>query len=284
MEPMALGSPQHDSPQKPTYLPGYLMGERGQSPIGNVSISTMSPLRANRSHTSDVHTTFLIRNFHHELSDKPSSTPILNRVNEEPTKAPTIDLFDSINTSDYREEQCNNKENKQFYSDKKNLFEQPKAVQGYWITVFGYSISNKDEILSKFIHMVSCCDVRQAGPNWAHICFSDSTDYHRALLFNGHVTNNGAMIGVIPCNDKTILNENISPIDSHTGASTEILSKSMRSPILGQQFSSPNDSISKRNIRPMAKKPMPIQGQNNCPSATTSNGIVTKTLEYLFGW
>jgi len=131
--------------------------------------------------------------------------------------------------------------------------------------------------------MVSCCDVRHAGPNWAHICFSDSTDYHRALLFNGHVTNNGAMIGVIPCNDKvklgrryyliqslhilytfqTILNENINPIDSHAGPSTEILSKSMRSPILGQQFSSPNDSISKRNnIRPMAKKPMPIQGQN----------------------
>jgi len=71
MEPMALGSPSHDSPQKPIYLPGYLMGERAQSPIGNVSISTMSPLRANRSHTSDVHTTFLMRNFHHELSDKP---------------------------------------------------------------------------------------------------------------------------------------------------------------------------------------------------------------------
>lgn len=50
--------------------------------------------------------------------------------------------------------------------------------------------------------MVSCCDVKLAGPNWAHICFRDSTDYHRALLFNGHVTNNGAMIGVIPCNDK----------------------------------------------------------------------------------
>lgn len=50
--------------------------------------------------------------------------------------------------------------------------------------------------------MVSCCDVRQAGPNWAHICFSDPTDYHRALLFNSQVTNNGAMIGVIPCNDK----------------------------------------------------------------------------------
>lgn len=47
------------------------MGERAQSPTGNVSIGTMSPLRANRSHTSDVHTTFLMRNFHHELSDKP---------------------------------------------------------------------------------------------------------------------------------------------------------------------------------------------------------------------
>jgi len=33
-----------------------------------------------------------------------SSTPILNRGNEEPTKAPTIDLFDMLNTSDYREE------------------------------------------------------------------------------------------------------------------------------------------------------------------------------------
>jgi hypothetical protein len=37
----------------------------------------------------------------------------------------------------------------------------------------------------------------------------------------------------------------------------------MRSPILGQQFSSPNDSISKRNnIRPMAIKPIPIQGKD----------------------
>lgn len=71
MEPMALGSPSHDSPQKPSYLPGFLMGDRAQSPTSNVSISTMSPLRSNRSHTADAHTTFLMRNFHHELSDKP---------------------------------------------------------------------------------------------------------------------------------------------------------------------------------------------------------------------
>lgn len=100
---------------------------------------------------------------------------------------------------------CNNKENKQFYSEKNNLFESSKLTPGYWITVFGFSAANKDEILLKFTHMVSCCDVRQAGPNWVHICFSDSTDYHRALLFNGHVSNNGAMIGVIPCNDKVIV-------------------------------------------------------------------------------
>lgn len=127
---MALGSPSHDSPQKPTYLPGFLLGERAQSPVGNVSMGNvsmgnMSPLRASRSQTADAHTTFLMRNFHHELSDKPyvksvaadtrhsmyvfvccyrSSTPILNRVTEEPAKAPTIDLFDMLNTSDYREE------------------------------------------------------------------------------------------------------------------------------------------------------------------------------------
>jgi hypothetical protein len=71
MEPMTLGSPSHDSPQKPTYLPGYLMGERAQSPISNVSLNTMSPVRTNRSYTSDAHTTFLMRNFHHELIDKP---------------------------------------------------------------------------------------------------------------------------------------------------------------------------------------------------------------------
>jgi len=42
-----------------------------------------------------------------------------------------------------------------------------------------------------------------------------------------------------------------------------VLSKSLRSPILGQQFSSPNDSISKRsNIRSMAIKPIPIQGKD----------------------
>jgi len=60
---------------------------------------------------------------------------------------------------------------------------------------------------------------------------------------------------------QTILNENISPINSRPGSDTEMLSKSLRSPILGQQFSSPNDSISKRNIRPMAIKPIPIQGK-----------------------
>lgn len=39
------------------------------------------------------------------LTNFRSSTPILNRANEEPVKAPTIDLFDMLNTTDYREEQ-----------------------------------------------------------------------------------------------------------------------------------------------------------------------------------
>ncbi|XP_050435777.1 nucleoporin NUP35-like [Adelges cooleyi] len=283
MEPMALGSPSHDSPQKPSYLPGFLMGERAQTPVNNISISAMSPMHSNRSHASDVHSTFLMRNFHNELSDKPSSTPILNRVNEEPSKAPTIDLFDMLNASDYKEEQCNNKENKEFYSERNDLV-LPKKSSVNWITIFGFSLANKEEILSKFTHMSSCCDVREAGPNWAHICFSDSTDYHRALLFNGHVTSNGAMIGVIQCNDKTILNESAIP-NACTGAHAEVLAKPIRSPILGQQCTSPNNSIIRRNnIRPMVGKPLPVQQNDNAPSATTSNGIVTKTLEYLFGW
>lgn len=58
---------------------------------------------------------------------------------------------------------------------------------------------------------------------------------------------------------QTILNENV---NSRPGPSTEVLSKSLRSPILGQQFSIPNDSISKRNIiRPMAIKPIHVQGK-----------------------
>lgn len=116
-------------------------------------------------------------------------------------------MYQSWFTLDNFPFRCHSKENKQFYSDTNDV--SPKSTPGYWITVFGFSISNKDEILSKFTHMVSCCDVRQAGPNWAHICFSDSTDYHRALLFNGHVTNNGAMIGVISCNDKVIFSHNL---------------------------------------------------------------------------
>ncbi|XP_050531861.1 nucleoporin NUP35-like [Daktulosphaira vitifoliae] len=282
MEPMALGSPSHDSPQKPTYLPGFLMGERAQTPVNNVSLNTMSPMRSSRSH-ADAHSTLLMRNFHHELSDKPSSTPILNRVNEEPSKAPTIDLFDMLNASDYKEEQCTNKENKEFYSERKNLLLSKKPPLN-WITVFGFSLANKDEILSKFTHMSSCCDVRETGPNWAHICFSDPTDYHRALLFNGHITNNGAMIGVIQCNDKTILNE-CAILNSHSDNHSSALSKAIRSPIIGQQLSSPNDSIVKRSkLRPMVAKPIPVQRNDNEPTATTSNGIVTKTLEYLFGW
>lgn len=114
-------------------------------------------------------------------------------------------IFSTIVYKKYFSSRCKDKENKQFYSEKNNLFETQKTASVFWITVFGFTISNKDEILSKFSQMASCCDVRQAGPNWAHICFSDSTDYHRALLFNGHVNNNGSMIGVIPCNDKVII-------------------------------------------------------------------------------
>lgn len=62
---------------------------------------------------------------------------------------------------------------------------------------------------------------------------------------------------------QSILNENTSPITSRPGTSNEVLSKSLRSPILGQQASSPNDSISRRNnFRPLAMKPIPIQGSN----------------------
>lgn len=96
---------------------------------------------------------------------------------------------------------CNDKENKEFYSERKDLLSSKKPLLN-WVTVFGFSLANKEEILSKFTQMPSCCDVRETGQNWAHICFNDQTDYHRALLFNGHVTNNGTMIGVIQCNDK----------------------------------------------------------------------------------
>lgn len=74
------------------------------------------------------------------------------------------------------------------------------------------------------------------------------------------------MFTAIPINlliFQTILNENNTTINLHQTQNAENLSKSIRSPILGQQLCSPNDSISKRSsIRPMGIKPIPIQGKD----------------------
>lgn len=147
--------------------------------------SFQTPPRAFQQHQNIVH----------------QDTPVLNRsgFNQSRIMSPIPNMMNDFNNS-YQNpaypvavQQSFN----QTYNGVKN-FE-------FWVTVFGFPPASTSIVLSHFSGCGTILDKVCSAGNWIHLRFSSRGECEKALLYNGKIIGNNLMIGVIRCQDESIL-------------------------------------------------------------------------------
>ncbi|XP_076347236.1 nucleoporin NUP35-like [Tachypleus tridentatus] len=147
-----------------------------------------------------------------------------------------------------------------------------------WVTVFGFPVASASYILQQFSlygtvveHKVSPCG------NWMHIKYQSKLQAKKALSKNGKVFGESIMVGVKSCKGKELKDES-SKENSMFGVSTP--SHQMNGDL--------NRSNRVANIRPLtqayrtAVSQHEVTPHNQTPQKT--NNIISKAMEYAFGW
>eukprot|EP00095_Tigriopus_kingsejongensis_P007797 maker-scaffold370_size193435-snap-gene-0.42 protein:Tk07797 transcript:maker-scaffold370_size193435-snap-gene-0.42-mRNA-1 annotation:"nucleoporin nup53 isoform x3" len=162
---------------------------------------------------------------------------------------------------------------------------------GNWVTVFGFPPSASGYILSQF---AQCGTVLQhhipPNGNWMHIKFQTKLQAQKALTKSNKVMGGSIMIGVSPCTDPNVEELNTSCLFSQ---SVNGLDASVAAPkYADSSISNLNSSIGgtqlNRSIRPLAQayklanNEHEISGTAGTPNR--SSGIVSKAMEFIFGW
>lgn len=130
-----------------------------------------------------------------------------------------------------------------------------------WVTVFGFPPSALSVVLTHFANICNIVDKKiPAQGNWMHLKLGSFNDVRKALSFNGKCISNTIMIGVVPFNNVTSDKENVD---------SSFLNHISRA----------------RSLRQTAVSPTPFNAvisPQNVPQKST--GLVSKAMEYVFGW
>lgn len=149
----------------------------------------------------------------------------------------------------------------------------PLSPDNTWITILGFPCSTTNVILAHFAQCGTIVEKKfPSQGNWVHIKYSNPYEASKALAFNGKILAGSIMVGVLPYRPNELSNkENVSINESNLNNSTFAASpRPVRS--LAQPYLSPQQRNS--NISETISSPVPQK----------STGIVTKAMEYVFGW
>uniref|UniRef100_A0A1B6DPH9 Nucleoporin NUP35 n=1 Tax=Clastoptera arizonana TaxID=38151 RepID=A0A1B6DPH9_9HEMI len=277
MEPMALGSPVSPQPTSYSspYLPGFLIGDSN-----SLSSGPGSPKKTPRQ----VHFATNVTNnsMTQKVSPAPEFMPRIQSISTRNEKTsiektrgpPTVGLFDTLETTIVRTPQHNISSSPVITSD-------DKFQKINWVTVFGFPPSTASSIIGHFSKLGHVIDqVYTEFGNWVHLCYSSKMEAKRALSYNGRIIAENIMIGVVPLRDQIVLDDvtNQVPLLS-TPKSTKSLSYVTNTP------SSPYSealSLKPRSLIGSASGENEVLAAQNVPSKNTS--IVSKTMDYFFGW
>lgn len=316
---MTLGSPVGSPVQTPgspgasAYLPSFLLGDTTmpakinlpnpqdnpkQFHIGNSSLT--SPL--SQYGTPDYRTSRQKAVF--GGANTPNTPQI---VPESHTSGPpTRGLFDSLETpqaaSPYlsvtnQSIPCNqsklfmNSMNNSIFSDgplSPNTNESQGLLQ--WVTVFGFPPSDTNTVLAHISSRVRIVDKHPAPhpqSNWIHLKCASEQEAQRALACNGNIVSGSVMIGVIPCTDEGVIlgcdKENRTKMNGSVKCFSNLGRINQSS-----EYGTPRTPIKIQNARPLVAgysqhlSPQSIRSPENVPRKST--GIVSKAMEYVFGW
>lgn len=185
--------------------------------------------------------------------------------------------------------------NKSMFLDNSANLSINEPMQGLlqWVTVFGFSPNALNAVLSHISSRVRIVDKRSAPHaqgNWIHLKCASEQDAHRALACNGNIVSGSTMIGVVPCTDEGVIlgsdKENLSKLSSGARCFSTPDRLNLGSPDYASNF--PPTSPRIQNARPLAigynqhLSPQSVRSPQNVPQKST--GLVSKAMEYVFGW
>lgn len=137
------------------------------------------------------------------------------------------------------------------------------SYNNFWVTVFGFPPSSVSLILSHFSQCGTIVDkaFSSQNGNWIHLRFSSRIECDKALNYNGKIVANSLMIGVIPCTDPNIMNDEAGKEDREPRTKIRSLS---------------------RVAFETTENPMNVEPNAFAPKLNT--GIVSKAMDLFFGW
>lgn len=156
-----------------------------------------------------------------------------------------------------------------------------------WVTVFGFLPIDVNAVLSHISSRVRIVDKHpapQPQSNWIHLKCASEQEAQKALMCNGSIVSGTIMIGVIPCTDEGV-------VLGYDKENRSKLNGSMRSISMGRISQSPfnvSPTVRRRKLRSLAAgytqhfSPQTAQVPENIPQKSAS--LVSKAMEYMFGW
>lgn len=299
MEPMTLGSAPSSpvSPGiNPNFLPNFLLGGENQSSNPNPSTSpgrTRTSGNFSKFGTSSAEPRSLRQKlFNQSLGDSPAPISPFTAMPEKagPPKTGLFDILEqkkkttspilSSTVTQFSDSPGFNEsisrinhEDSLNYSRSMNLNEtinrgnslcvsgRSEKIDTHWITVFGFPPSALTFVLSQLANCGPIAE-KKVPPqgNWVHVKFNNLSEVSRALSLNGKLINNNIMIGVTMYYPK----ENKENINDNSLYTSPIRARSLRHSFVSPQ--SPNSVIPPQTV----------------PQKST--GLVSKAMEYVFGW
>jgi len=154
-----------------------------------------------------------------------------------------------------------------------------------WVTVFGFPSSAASYILQQFSQ---CGTVLQhhipANGNWMNIRFQTKMQAQSALGRHGRIMGGTLMIGVVPCQGDTNLNttHNNSNILDQKSSVGRLDNSNIAN------ISSSLGNTTNKSIRPLTQAYKAAQSEHEVSMSShtpsKNDGIVTRAMEYIFGW
>ncbi|XP_014205732.1 nucleoporin NUP53 [Copidosoma floridanum] len=321
MEPMTLGSPV-GSPAQPQnspgtnsgYLPGFLLGDTNAQSRTRV-MTPESTRYGNSGHNvqnSPVtsYTTPEFRINRQKAMFGGGNNLNISQINTENHAGgpPTKSLYDSFDTKQAGTPNlsfgnqsmnqsrflsggfANNTTNAPYCETPINQT-QNESMQGLlqWVTVFGFPITSLNTVLSHISSRVRIVDKHSAPhsqSNWIHLKCSSEQEAQRALTCNGNIVAGSIMIGVVPCTDEGVIIGGDKENRSMLNDSMRLFSTPIKPAGVGGLNSS-RASGRIPNARPLVSgynqhlSPQAVRTPDNVPHK--SSGLITKTMEYIFG-
>ncbi|VEN58448.1 unnamed protein product [Callosobruchus maculatus] len=298
MEPMTLGSAP-SSPASPgihpNFLPNFLMGGDSQPSTPQPSTSpgrNRTSGNFNRMGMNSEPRSLRQKLFNQTVNDSPA--PSLSPFSSVPEKVgpPKVGLFDTLEhkkksslgvTSPIPSSTVAHFNDSLGFSDsvskvddsitfsrngnlmdsfnKSNVVTIRDKIDTNWVTVFGFPPSALPLVLAQLANSGPIADKKTppAG-NWVHVKFNNTSEVARALSLNGKMLNDNIMIGV----KLYYVNRQSNKENDQTVFTSPIRARSLR-----HSFVSP----------PSTNSVIPPQ---TVPQKST--GLVTKAMEYVFGW